>query len=195
MNSAERPSTTAHSRPRRAAIITANLRKNGETGFSPLASCKRSRQAETSARIGDGFRTCSDCWRSLQRLYARCFTFAPRWALPLADGLGSSNSAQHVERDHLGQPRRGQLGPADVPARVDPLVHHLARRAEQVGQQGVHVLFELPEVPGPLGRLGQADVLFALPPHGVEQQHAARRDHPPLARGKRPQGRATSTRR
>ena len=51
----------------------------------------------------------------------------------------------------------------------------------------VHVLFELAEVAGPLRRLGQADVLFALPTHRVEQHDAEWRDDSAMASGKWPE--------
>jgi len=82
----------------------------------------------------------------------------------------------------------GEFAADDVSARIDPLVHQAGRHAEQVGQEFVHLLFEMPKVAGPFGRFSEADVFFALPAHRVKQHHTVGSDDPPLAGSERPEG-------
>ena len=96
-------------------------------------------------------------------------------------------AAEVFEFDELGHAGGGELSAGDVAAGVDPIAHDFGLDAEQVGQERVHVLFELAEMAGPLGGLGEADVFFALPAHGVKEHHAKGRDNSSHTGGEGPE--------
>ncbi len=115
---------------------------------------------------------------------------ADRGGGPLA-GFGGAVQADGGERlqlDHFGQAHRHQLRTANVAAWVDPLGHLRFGDAEHLGQQLVHVGFQATEVARPFGGFGQADMLFALPFHGMKQQDTVGGHQPAAAGGERPQG-------
>ena len=142
----------------------------------------------TQAAVAAIGKTCTHChegFRNCQRLSS------PR-VCGVAGAPLVSNSLILRRSINSARPGVGQFAARDIAARRDPLVHFGRGQPEQLGQQRVHFLFELTEVARPFGGLGQADVLFALPLHGMKQQHAVGRHQAPRAGRKRPQrGRRT----
>ena len=59
---------------------------------------------------------------------------------------------------------------ADEAARAGPFVEDGNVAAEEFCEQAVEGGFQLLEVPGPFGRFFDADVFFAVPADGVEEQ-------------------------